>query len=248
MGQLASSSKFLLLGLAVGLVSGCENSKLPVDGQSAESIYLEAEKLLKNDSFEDAAKKFKDIETYFPYSKEASTAQIMTAYSHFKNGSYVDAIRELDVFLRYHPAHKLVPYAMYLKAISKYMTVSTVGRDAAQAKDAQRAFVELLNRFPTCKYAQDSKEKIIVLDDIVAAHEILVGKYYQKNKSSLAAINRYNYVVGRYPHTKSAEEALFRIVECCKNENLTEEAKNAASVLKIRHPNGIWTKKLENLQ
>lgn len=246
--QVLNSNKPFLLGIALGLFSGCESPKLPVDGKSAEVVYLEAEDLLKKESFEDAAQKFKDIETYFPYSKKASTSQVMAAYSHFKTGSYVDAVRELDVFLRYHPAHELVPYAMYLRAVSKYMIVSTIGRDATQAKDARKAFLELLNRFPSSKYAQDSKKKIIILDDIIAAHEILVGRYYQKNKSSLAAINRYNYVISRFPQTKSAEEAFYRIAECCKNEGLAEEANDAISVLKARFPEGVWTKKLDKLQ
>ena len=230
------------------LIAGCANSKLPVEGKSAAEVYSEAENLLKNEDFEDAAKRFKDIETYFPYSEKAGTAQVMSAYCNFKNGSYLDAIRELDVFLRYHPASELVPYAMYLKAVSKYMTVSTAGRDSAQAKDARKAFVELINRFPTCKYVEDSQKKIIILDDIIAAHEMVIGRYYQQNKNGLAALGRYNYVVSRFPNTKSAEEAFYRIVECCKNEGLQEEAKNAASVLKARFPKGNWTKKLDRLK
>lgn len=236
-----------LCGL-VFLITGCESPKTPVEGKNAEEVYLEAKNLMKNDEFEDAAKRFKDIETYFPYSEKAGTSQIMSAYCNFKNGNYIDATRELDVFLRYHPSSELVPYAMYLRAVSKYMTVSTVGRDSAQAKDARKAFVELINRFPTCKYVEDSQKKVIVLDDIIAAHEMIVGRYYQQNKSSLAALGRYNYVVSRFPNTKSAEEAFYRIVECCKNEGLREEADNAAAVLKARFPRGIWAKKLNQLK
>jgi outer membrane protein assembly factor BamD len=243
-----SSNKYFLFSL-VFLTAGCESSKSPVEeGKNAEEVYLEAGDLLKNQDFEDAGKKFKDIETYFPYSEKASTAQIMAAYCNFRNGSYIDSVRELDIFLRYHPTHELVPYAMYLRAMSKYMTVSTAGRDAEQAKESRGAFIELINKFPTCKYAEDSKKKIIVLDDIIAAHELIIGRYYQKNKSSLSAIKRYGYVVSRYPNTKSAEEAFYRMVECFRNEELMEEANSAASVLKVRYPNGRWTKKLDNLR
>lgn len=239
-----AGGKYLAACLAFFL-SGCGDSKLPIEGKNAEIVYSEAENLMRDNDFEDAAKRFKDIETYFPYSERAGTAQIMSAYCNFKNKSYIDAIRELDVFLRYHPSNELVPYAMYLRAVSKYMTVSTVGRDSAQAKDARKAFVELINRFPTCKYVEDSQHKIIVLDDIIAAHEMMIGRFYQQNKSSLAALGRYNYVVNKFPNTKSAEEAFYRIVECCANEGLQEEANNAAAVLKARFPNGIWTKKLD---
>ncbi len=245
--QALNSKRYLVLGL-VFFLSGCGSSKLPVEGKSAEVVYLEAENLMKNGDFEDAAGRFKDVETYFPYSEKAATAQIMSAYCNFKKGSYMDSIRELDIFLRYHPSSGLVPYALYLKAVSKYMTVSTVGRDSAQARDAKKSFIELINRFPACEYVADSQEKIVILDDIIAAHEMMIGRYYQQHKSTLAALGRYNYVVSRFSNTKSAEEAFYRIAECCKNEGLQEEANSAAAVLKARFPNGSWTKKLNQLQ
>lgn len=241
--QVLNKNKYLLLG-SVFLLTSCSSSKLPVEGKSAETVYKEAENFLEREEFEDAANRFKDIETYFPYSEKSSTSQIMAAYCYFKDGKYEDAVRELEVFLRYHPANKLVPYALYLKAVSKYMRVSTIGRDSNPAKEARSAFIELVNRFPTCKYADDGRTKIIILDDIVAAHEMLIGRYYQNMKSSVAAINRYNYVVSMFPHTKCVEEALFRLVECCKNEGLNEEAEDFAKALKERFPNGNWTKKL----
>ena len=104
------------------LVTGCENSKVPVEGKSAEEVFREAQVLLRDENFEDASAKFKDVDTYFPYSRKANDAQILSAYCNFKKGSYLDAIRELDIFLKYHPSHELVPYAMYLRAVSKYMT------------------------------------------------------------------------------------------------------------------------------
>lgn len=245
--RVLNNSRCFLFSL-IFLIAGCESSKSPVEGKSAEEVYLEAGDLLKNEDFEDAGKKFKDIETYFPYSEKARTAQLMTAYCDFRNSNYIDSVRELDVFLRYHPTHKLVPYAMYLRAMSKYMTVSTAGRDVEQAKESRSAFVELINKFPSCKYAEDAKKKIIVLDDIIAAHELIIGRYYQKNKNNLSAIRRYGYIVSRYPNTKSAEESFYRMIECFRNEELMEEANNAASVLKVRYPNGRWTSKLDALQ
>lgn len=243
----ALNRKFFFSFSLVFLAIGCESSKLPADGKSAGEVYSDAENLLRDGEFENAGKKFKDIETYFPYSKKAIVARIMSAYCNFKSGSYIDAIRELEIFLRYHPYHELVPYAMYLQAMSEYMIISAVGRDSEQAEKSRSAFIKLLNRFPKSRYAEDCKKRIVLLDDIIAAHELLIGRYYQKRKSSLSAINRYNYVISRFSNTKSAEEALFRMVECCRNEGLSEEADNAISILKARFPNGRWIKKLNGL-
>ena len=238
-------SKKLACGL-VFLVAGCASEKEDLSKKSAEIVYQEASKLLRESEYESAAKKFKAVETYFPYAEKASRAQVMSAYCDFMSSSYVDAIRELDIFLRYHPAHELVPYALYLKAMSIYMGTASVGRDSQQAMDAKRVFVELTNRFPTSKYAEDSLKKIVILDDIIAAHEMMVGRFYQKNKNALAAIARYNYVINKFPYAKCLEEACYRIVECCLSEEMYEDAKNAIDLLKKRFPNGVWTQKAKN--
>lgn len=237
-----------LAGSFLFLIAGCASEKESMAGKNAEVVYTEASKLLAASEYEDAAKKFKDVETYFPYAEKASRAQIMSAYCNFMASSYIDAIRELDIFLRYHPSHALVSYALYLKAMSLYMGTASVGRDSQQAMDAKRVFVELINRFPSSKYANDSLKKIAVLDDIIAAHEMMIGRFYQKNKNALAAITRYNYVVSKFPNVKCLEEAYYRIAECCQTVELYEEAKNAIAVLQKKFPQGIWAQKAKNLK
>ena len=228
------------------ITSGCSDNKPNIVGESGASIYKSAYNLLDRGEYGDAAQKFKDVETYFPYSEKSCAAQVMSAYCHFKAGSYSDAIREIDVFLRYHPSHELVPYSMYLKAMCMYMNVATVGRDPKQAEEARATFLELINRFPHSKYSEDSIKRVVILDDIIAAHEMMIGRYYQKNNNALSAISRYNRVISKFSQTKSVEEALYRIIECCKSLDLKEAEESTKSVLKERFPKGEWTKKLSN--
>jgi outer membrane protein assembly factor BamD len=136
---------------------------------------------------------------------------------------------------------------MYLKAMCIYMQVVSLGRDSRTAMDAKHIFVELVNKFPNSKYYADALKRIIILDDIIAAHEMAIGRYYQKNKSHLAAIGRYTFVSSQLSHTKYAEEALYRIIECCYALELREEAENAYGALKTDSSSSSWTKKAELL-
>ncbi|MDR0968802.1 MAG: outer membrane protein assembly factor BamD [Holosporaceae bacterium] len=239
--------KFVLRTLIVLLIVGCSSSKEDFKNRSPESIYKKAMNLMKEGDFEDAASEFKDIETLFPYSSKANEGQILAAYCYFRASNYLDAVREIEVFLRYHPAHKLVPYAMYLRAMCAYMQVASVGRDSKMAADAKRAFSELANKFPDSEYYKDCLKKIIILDDIIAAHEMAIGRDYQKKKSYLAAIGRYTFVETHLPHTEYAKEAFYRIAECCQILNLKEEAKNARDALEAQYPDSSWTKKAKLL-
>ncbi|MDR2780853.1 MAG: outer membrane protein assembly factor BamD [Holosporaceae bacterium] len=233
--------------LCCSLIIGCSSTDEDLKNRNVNSVYKKAISLMKAKEYTDAASEFKNIEMLFPYSSKATDGQILAAYCYFLASSYMDAIREIKVFLRYHPSNKLVPYAMYLKAMCLYMQVASVGRDSKVALDAKHDFVELVNRFPESKYYEDSLKKIVILDDIIAAHEMTIGRYYQKNKSALAAIGRYTFVATNLLHTGYADEAFYRIAECCYFLGLKKEAENAIASLKNLYPSSRWTKKAKFL-
>jgi outer membrane protein assembly factor BamD len=198
-------------------------------------------------NYEDAASEFKEIDSLFPYSSKANFGQVLAAYCYFRESNYMDALSLLDVFLKYHPSHPLVPYAMYLRAICIYMQVSSVGRDAKAANEAKLAFLELLNKFPNSIYSNDCTKRIMILDDIIAAHEMSIGRFYQKNGNSLSAIGRYNYVAMHLGGTKHCPEAYYRIIECCKSLGLSKEVADVNETLRRDFPDSEWHKKAQKL-
>lgn len=233
--------------VVLSLLIGCAHQKDEFSKRSPDSIYQKGMQLLKGKEFTDAASEFKDIETLFPYSEKAVEGQVLAAYSYYQAKSYKDALRELDIFERYHPAHSYIPYVMYLRAMCLYMQVSSIGRDSKMAIESKIAFTKLANRFPQSKYYDDCVKKVKLLDNLLAAHEMSVARFYQKNKSALSAIGRYNYVVASYPMSSYAAEAHFRIMECCHAIGLLDEAKIAYEALKSKFDGSVWLKKAEVL-
>lgn len=225
------------------LVVGCASKKDDSEKRTSASIYQKAVELLKDEEYTEAAEEFKDLETLFPYSSVATEGQVLSAYCYFLAKDYLSAVREINIFLRYHPSNELVAYAMYLKAMCLYMQVSSIGRDAETALDAKKAFVELVNRFPNSIYYKDSMKKIMILDDITAAHEMLIGRFYQCRNNALAAIGRYNTVISQLSQTDFVPEALFRTLECCLSLGLKDEAKSAYEALKSSYSKTVWKEK-----
>jgi outer membrane protein assembly factor BamD len=123
------------------------------------------------------------------------------------------------------------------------MGIVSAGRDSEVASDAKRAFVELTNKFPDSEYGRDALGRIRLLDNLIAAHEMLIGRYYQKQGNAPAALNRYAYTASRFRHTNYAKEALHRTVECCLSLGLDEEAANALQTLETEFPLSRWTTK-----
>ena len=213
--------------------------------KTPDELYKKALRNVRSGSYTDAAENFKQIDTLYSYSAKADVAHLLSGYAYFKASSYVDALREIDIFLRYHPNHELVPYAKYLRAMCIFMQTSSVGRDQKIAKDARDAFSEVVERFPDSEYAEDSRKKIQMIDNILAGHAMLIGRYYQDNNNALAAISRYNYVATHMPDNVYVEEACYRVIECCLGIGLRQEATAAYEVLKMRFPDGKWSRKAE---
>ena len=236
----------LTIGVITSLLPGCSSDiskKNSVEGKSPDGLYKEASAMMKYGAFSDAADTFKQVESLFPYSSKAAQSQIMAAYCYFLAENYLDASRELEIFMRYHSSHKLMPYAAYLKAMCIYVRIASVGRDAKVAQDAKEAFIELVNRYPDSKYYQDSLEKIKIIDGLLAAREMMVARYYQNRSNFFAAINRYNFVISNFGHTNQVPEAYYRVIECCLKEGMSQEADGVNKILQKRFSSNKWANK-----
>ena len=67
-----------------------------------------------------------------------------------------------------------------------------------------------------------------------------VGRYYQKRREFLAAINRFRSVLQNYQTTTHVPEALLRLTESYLSLGITDEAQMATAVLGHNFPGSKW--------
>ena len=66
----------------------------------------------------------------------------------------------------------------------------------------QNNFLKLLYQdFQNTEYSIDARYKLDLIDDILAAKEMYIGRYYFDKKKWVAAINRFRTVVDEYETT-----------------------------------------------
>ena len=151
-------SSYLLLAF---FLIGCSNTKnLDVSKSTAKLIYEKAITSANNKQFEDANEAFESILLDYPYSVWATKSKVMMAWVYYESNKYDSAINMADNFIKNHPENELVPYALYLKAMSYYERIFDVERDTKMTLKAKEAFENLINRFPNSEYSRDSKLKI----------------------------------------------------------------------------------------
>ena len=187
-----------------------------------------------------AAKKFNEAEILFPQAVSAPQSALMAAYSYYTQDYYGDAIAELKRFLKVYPTHKDLGYAYYLLAICYYEQIVDEKKDLQAIINAKENFNIILKNYPNTEYAIDAEFKIDLIDDILAAKEMYLGRYYFDRKKWIPAINRFREIIDNYDTTIYAEEALHRLVEVHYTIGLIDEAEKYAQLLGYNYQSSKW--------
>ena len=237
---------FLLLTLL--LISACsskdekkliEIKEKEIDLQLLEA-YKEGLKALDGGDVLFAAKKFNEAEDVFPQSDWAPKSALMASYAYYSQDYYFDAEEELKRFIRKYPTYKDIDYAYYLLAITYYEQIVDEKKDLESIKNAKETFELIIKNFPDTDYALDSKFKLDLIRDTLAAKEMYIGRYYLGKKKWIAAINRFKTVVEIYDTTIFIEEALHRLVETYYILGLEGEAEKYANLLGYNYLSSRW--------
>lgn len=235
--------RFLILTISFFALSACAGNQ-PVEKQTEETVetlYNRAAQALDNEDYALATKNFEEVERQHPYSKWATQAQLMSAYSSYLNQRYDEATLALDRFIELHPGNEDVDYAYYLKALSFYEQISDVRRDQFMTEEAMRALDTLIRLYPDSEYARDASLKRDLTLDHLAGKEMEIGRYYLNRGQINAAINRFRSVVKDYQTTTHTAEALHRLVEAYLTLGLKQEATRVAAVLGYNYPGASGT-------
>src|SRR6056300_1286772 len=238
---------FFLIILLCFSCSKKEIEKSTINEANLESqmieAYQEGLKELKAGDVLFAAKKFNEAEILFPQSEYAPKSALMAAYSYYSQNYYGVAEAELVRFLRVYPNHKDIAYAEYLLGLCYYEQIVDEKKDLQSIKDAKITFQNLIKKYPKTDFAIDANYKLDLINDILAAKEIYIGRYYMEKKKWIPAINRFRLIADEYDTTIYVEEALYRLVEIHYIIGLEDEAKKYANLLGYNYKSSEWYEK-----
>ncbi len=207
-----------------------------------EKMFADADSLMSKGKFDEAARKFEDLDRSHPYSPEARRAIVLAAYAYYKAGKTPEAIASAERYTVMHPGTKDAPLAHHIIASSYFDDINLANRDQGATRKALEQLKILKARYPDSSYARDADNRIRICEDTLAASEMEVGRYYMNQKNFVAAINRFKVVVSDYQTTAHVEEALMRLTESYMALGVTNEAQTAVAVLGHNFPQSKWYK------
>jgi outer membrane protein assembly factor BamD len=247
----------LLLTLALGGCAWLGGDKgEPKKDWSAADYYKAAKDEFDSRNWDAAIKLYEQLESKYPFGRFAQQAQLEVAYAYYKQGETAQATAAVEKFIKLHPNHANIDYALYLKALisfkedlgplARVVAQDLADRDPKAARESFEGFKELVTRFPESRYAPDSRERMAYLIEALARHEVHVARYYLSRGAYLAAANRAQDSLVRFPNSPTKREALDIMIEAYDRMGMAELRDDARRVLALNFPQDRMAREGEN--
>jgi len=212
---------FLLFLLLLGGCSLLPEQEDKTAGWSAQRLYNEATENLQEGNYQKAVDYYQKLESRYPFGKYAVQSQLNIAYAHYKNDEPDAALAAIDRFIRLHPDHPAVAYALYLKGLvnftqnmgffSRFLPTDNSQRDPGSIQDSYNDFAELVRRFPDTDYARDARLRMLYLS-VKDALIIMIIAYERMGEEQLyrdaLRVLAYNEERGNFPTLDETDKTL----------------------------------------
>ncbi len=228
--------------IQLGACSANKDAAKALNPDPPEKMYAAADGALQRGNWTAAARRFEDLDRDHPYAQEARRAIVMAAFSYYKAGKFPEAIATAQRYTTMHPGTKEAALAHHIIASAHFDEIKEPQRDQTATRKALAELKTLRQRYPDSPYSKQAENRILIAEDILAASEMNIGRYYQKANNLAAAINRFKVVATDYQTTSHVEEALYRLVETNMALGIVPEAQAAGAVLGHNFPNSNWYK------
>lgn len=225
--KISPDYRFILILTTTILVyfAGCSSTPKPGDTVSKKEVSSTDEQIFVGDSVE---------MSYDP------NVIMKRAESFFDKESYAEAIVEYKHFLDLHRNHILAPYAQYKIGVSHFKQYRTVDRDPDPLNQSIQNFEKLLQDFPGNRYETEGKQTILICKEQLAQRHLMVGQFYHRRGSYLAAAHRFEKVIKEFPELESAGDAMFHLAKTYQDLGIEEWTQEWLIALVNEHPNNPY--------
>lgn len=228
------------------VLSACASDPVSLN-QNAEADYLRGQMYMDKGNYSQAVLFMQKYSVRYPYSKYATAAEVMLIKAAYFDGQYVLSETLGLRFMDAHPNHEERVYAQYVVAMSYYKQSSSSSLDQKFSHKARTALIELNKQFPDSAYKAEVSKYLQILNNRIAEHEYLVGKFYLDKELFVAAINRFLIVRNQYLNAESAPEALYQLAFAYLKLGQKERSDEAIKALTEQFPQSSWASKAKQL-
>lgn len=244
--------KFSILSGLIFLLTSCnslfgneDKDDSPFKDVPEKTLYAEAKEAMKKGQYTSAIKRFEAMESLYPFSDHAQTAELSLIHAYYQNEDYALANATADRFIHLYPRSPRVDYAYYMKGLAnfqqnrgmfaKVLPLDEAWRDTGTQAQAYTDFSELVARFPDSRYRADALQRMIYLRNMFAKRELHTAQYYFDRKMYVAAAARASYLIKTYPQAPSVRSAIKLLAASQKAMGLKNAGSNMTKTDRAGH-------------
>ena len=156
---------------------------------------------------------------------------------------------EVDELLRRHfqtrfPLSDKSAYVQYQVAMSLVERMKKPDRDQSVSRDALEELRAVRELYPTSEYAELAEEQIQRVRDQLAAHEMLVGRFYMRYGNFNGAISRFEYLLETYPEFEETDRVLFYLGMTHRKAEQEAESRRVFERLRQEYPDSSFVEEI----
>lgn len=225
----------ILLAAGLLLAGGC-TVRSP-DKASPGELMLLGQEDLRSERYESARQAFQRLLREYPDSNHRRQALLNLADSYYKGEEYIEARVQYAEYVQLYPVSQQTPRAYYFLGMSDFNRILEPDQEQNTTRDALKSFQELLRRFPRTEFAAQAKEKIQVLRERLARHQLFVARFYLTKGKRVSAIPRFQEIVKEFHDQPDLRaEAMFLLGESYVQEESYQKAGDAYRSLIKEYP------------
>ncbi len=240
----------MLMAVGFSLLVGCASKeKNEFAGWSVDKLYTEGRDQMNAGDYTRSALLLEATIAQYPFSVQATQAQLELPYVYWKDESRLKALAAADRYITLNGSHPQLDYKYHRKDSINYnnntgfiktLLTRDVGSNASDpraATEAFNAFKTLVTKFPESRYAPDARKRMVQLVNTLSQQQLRIAEYYYDRGAYLAAINRAQGILKNFDGTISTENALIIMMQSYDKLGMNDLRDDTRKVLLTNFPN-----------
>lgn len=245
----------LALGLLSGCASGPEKRAKVNYRKSAKENFLKGKKALEDEDYLEAIEFFKFVKNRFPYSTYATEADLLMADCHYGRDRFVEAADAYQNFIKLHPRHKKVPYAMFRVGLSLFQRIPddwwfappAYELDEAETKRAVTELQRYVKQYPNDEHFAEANKLLNHGLKRMAFRVHYIMEFYYGREHMRAVLWRADELLSMYSGLGFDEQALYRKAQAQVELGEVKEARVTLGNLLEKFPSGSYSSDARSL-
>jgi len=242
-----------LLSAALALVAGCSSSNdaakmtrelLTVPKEEA---YARGEQLIKQKKYDLGRQYLRFVAENYANDPIGKQAALRLADSYFDEGTalgYLEAQQRYKDFRNRYPSSPRADYALFRLAQTADKQAEKPDREQTNTRLAAASYRELILGYPDSPYIAEARVRMARIRNLLAEHEYIVGRFYNRRKSFTAAKGRFEVIVSAYPDYTKFDRVLFELGGVQRKLGNDKDAEASWARLVKEFPNSQYARKI----